>query len=769
MSDRLHLFGIRHHGPGSAALLRQALDAVDPACILVEGPPEADSLIPYAAAAGMQPPVALLIHSSEDPGAASFFPFAEFSPEWQALHWAVERKRPVRFIDWPASVALALSKHEEGEDSCNVRNSDPLDLLAEAAGYEDGEAFWNALIEQGGGQGGSQSEGLPRQAGRHALSVFTAIEAAMIAARAHEYEAESLAEREKTRHERREAFMRINIRQALQEQEGAVAVVCGAWHLSALRAPVKIAEDKALVRDLQKELPRIKVEATWVPWTESRLSYRSGYGAGVLSPGWYRHLWSLYVEKESPGAERFASQWQAKTAAMLRNAGYPAPTASAIEAARLALGLAALRGVHVPGLAEMREASLATLCYGDEVTLRLIEQKLFIGEQVGEIDERVPQMPLARDLALWQKKTRLKPEDLEQEVRVDMRTDAGLLKSTLLHRLNLIQVPWGRLIDAEAARGTFREVWVLRWVPELSVALAEALIHGVTIEQAAGNRTLERANASNSITELAELIRSALVANLPEAATNCIERLQAAAVHASDITELMNAVAPLARVLRYGTARKLPEDALRALVVAMSVEVNAGVRVGSHSLDQDAAAARVIAMRAYDEALGLFANESLSEGWRRQLSLMVDDDQVAAPVAGLSLRRLHDLCVWDPPVVAAAFSRHTQGQELQKAGAFLESFLSGGSEVILQDQPLLQLVDAWLCELTEQDFVEALPLLRRSFSGFDGVARRRLMQTIDKGQMQDAGLEPTTGIAEDEAFSRALPLLYQILGIGGPA
>jgi hypothetical protein len=597
--------------------------------------------------------------------------------------------------------------------------------------------------------------------------VFAAIESAMTASRAYEYEAGTLADREKARHERREAYMRIQIRQALKEFEGDIAVVCGAWHLSALRAPAKHADDKALINSLPKDFPKIKVEATWVPWTDSRLSYRSGYGAGVLSPGWYRHLWSLYGEDQAPTAEQFASRWQAKTASMLRKEGYSAPTASAIEAARLALGLSSLRGVQVPGLAEMREASLATLCYGNEVALGLIERKLFIGERVGEIDERVPQMPLARDLAQWQKKTRLKPEDLEQEIRVDLRTDAGLLKSTLLHRLNLIQVPWGKLLEAEAGRGTFREVWMLRWVPELSVALAEALIHGVTIEQAAGNRTLERAEASNSVTELAELIRAALVADLPETATSCIERLQEAAIHASDITDLMSAIAPLVRVLRYGSAREMPEDGLRALVIAMSAEVNAGVRVGSHSLDQDAATARVQAMRAYDDALGIFADALLSENWRRQLGLMVEDDQVAASVAGLSLRRLHDLLVWDLPAVAAAFSRHTSGQELQKAGAFLENFLSGGSEVILQDQPLLQLIDAWLCELNEQEFVETLPLLRRSFAGFDAVARRRLMETIDKGPMVDSGVKPMPDMEHDGAFAEALPLLYRILGIGG--
>ena len=763
MDARLHLFGIRHHGPGSAALLRQALDAIDPVCVLIEGPPEADSLIPYAAEAGMKPPLALLLYATEDSSAASFFPFAEFSPEWQALHWALGHKRPSHFIDWPAGISLALSRQPlEGEQSPRKATStpDPLDMLAEAAGYEDGEAFWNTLVEQSGG--------LPSQAGKHALAVFSAIEEAMTTARAHETESAVMSEEETLRHTRREAFMRIGIRQALKEHEGNIAVVCGAWHLSALRAPGKLADDKALIKDL----PRLKVEATWVPWTDSRLSFHSGYAAGVISPGWYRHLWSLYSASRAPTPESFAAVWQTKTTALLRSEGFPAPTASAIEAARLALGLAALRGIQVPGLAEMREASLATLCYGDTVALALIERKLYIGERVGEIDDRVPQMPLARDLALWQKRTRLKPEDIDQELRIDLRTEAGLLKSTLLHRLALIQVPWGRLIDANSGRGTFREYWTLRWVPELSVALAEALIHGVTIEQAAANWTLARAQESNSVTALAEMIRAALVADLRDAATQCIERLQAAATNASDITDIMSAIAPLVRVLRYGTARKLPEEALRALIQAMSIEVNAGVRVGSHSLDREAAGTRVAAMRAYDEALSLFADEALLHSWRHQLALMVEDDQVAPPVAGLSLRRLHDLRVWQLPAVAAAFSRHTSGHNFENSGAFLESFLSGGSEIILQDQSLLQLVDAWLYELGEEEFVASLPLLRRSFAGFDSVARRRLMETIARGPMQDSGLTTAESIGaetaiEDSPFAQALPLLYRILGIGG--
>jgi hypothetical protein len=371
----------------------------------------------------------------------------------------------------------------------------------------------------------------------------------------------------------------------------------------------------------------------------------------------------------------------------------------------------------------------------------------------------------ARDLALWQKKTRLKPEDIETDIRLDLRSEAGLLKSTLLHRLQILNVPWGKLLEADAGRGTFREVWRLHWKPELSVSLAEALIHGGTIEAAAAHAQQDRAERSSSIVELAELVRAALVAELPAAAQFCIARLQATAVAASQIDDLMAAVVPLVRVLRYGAARKLPEQELRALIHALSVEVNAGVRLGSHNLDSEAAAARVQTMRGFDEALQLFGDSTLTEAWRLELGRMIDDNQVAAEVAGLSLRRLHDSRAWDLAAVSSAFSLHTCGESPQRAGAFLESFLSGSAEVLLQDAPLLRLIDDWLCSLREQDFTDSLPLLRRSFSSFDSVMRRRMLEKIAQASAAETVVAPPPLSAQNDAFDRALPLLLQILGI----
>jgi len=131
------LYGIRHHGPGSARSLRAALEARRPDIVLIEGPPEADALIPLAADPDMVPPVALLGYAEQR---AAFWPFAVFSPEWQAIQYALAAGIPARFCDLPAASQLALRDSERD-------TRDPISELAEAAGYDDPERWWEDQVE----------------------------------------------------------------------------------------------------------------------------------------------------------------------------------------------------------------------------------------------------------------------------------------------------------------------------------------------------------------------------------------------------------------------------------------------------------------------------------------------------------------------------------------------------------------------------------------------------------------------------------------------
>ena len=99
MTNGVAVLGIRHHGPGSARSAVRALERLAPDLVLVEGPPDAQALLPLAAAAEMQPPVALVVYPPERPGVGVFYPFAVFSPEWNVIRYALAREIPVRLCD----------------------------------------------------------------------------------------------------------------------------------------------------------------------------------------------------------------------------------------------------------------------------------------------------------------------------------------------------------------------------------------------------------------------------------------------------------------------------------------------------------------------------------------------------------------------------------------------------------------------------------------------------------------------------------------------
>lgn len=759
MDPRLFIFGIRHHGPGSAASVRQALDAVDPAVVLIEGPPEASDILPLAAAKGMKPPVAILTFPANAPEESRFHPFAEYSPEWQAMLWAVEHDRPARFVDEPLTARpepstpigdevadddtgdeQAIDEPAEGFDPV-LR--DPLTWLASAAGHSDGESWWNSLIEQH----------------VHAPDVFAAIESAMTALREIGETEAGKSDAYLEREERREAHMRLSARKALKDYEGDVAVVCGAWHVPALRRKVSVSVDRATIKGTRA----IKASCCWVPWTDTRLAFASGYGAGVISPAWYRHLWSQFDRTTKPTTA--VAVWQARAARLLRDEGLGASTSSVIEATRLATTLAAVRGLPVPGLAEMRDASLSALCHGDEIPLRVIEQQLVVGHRVGEVDDNAPQPPLLADLTRQQKKLRLKPEALENDIALDLRSKAGLAKSVLLHRLQLIDVHWGTLLDASAGRGTFREVWRLEWTPELSVALAEAVVHGPTVEQAAAGSALAKGHEETDCGKLADLVRLCLLADLGSVASANIARLQAAAVSAANVFGLARAVVPLVDILRYGTARDMPEAELKHLVLSLMAEVCAGLRHACHGLDEQTAIDCRGNFAGLDRAVGLLQDQAAEDQWKFALGRIVEDEQAAPLLRGFATRLLYDRGSIDAEETAAALSRALSASvPFAEAGAWFEGFINEAGEVLLADDSLFAIVDTWIREQNEDDFVEMLPMLRRAFSTFDAASSRRILDRVGRGPAAAAALlvdDPRAAAA----FAAAVPLLKTILGV----
>ncbi|MGH9222736.1 MAG: DUF5682 family protein [Acidimicrobiales bacterium] len=724
-STDVHVIGIRHHGPGSARAVRAALDGLRPDAVLIEGPPELDSVAELAASPHMEPPVAALVYAVDEPKTAGFYPMAVFSPEWVALRWAAAARRPVRFLDLPATNGLAL----RDEAATHLLHDDPLRALAEVAGYDDTERWWEDTIEHR----------------YHGLDVFVVVLDAMSALREVEPEPDE-------HNERREAAMRRVLRSVMKEGHDKVAVVCGAWHAPALVPDLfpTQAADAALL----KGLPTVKVAATWVPWTSSRLARASGYGAGVTAPGWYHHLFT------SP--DHAVLRWMVRVAGLLRDERLDVSPASVIEAVRLSEALATLRGRPLAGLAELMEATEAVLCGGSNVPVQLVARKLLVGDILGSVPEDTPMVPLARDLARAQKRLRLKPSAAAQTVELDLRTESHLDRSKLLHRLRLLDVPWGQPAETGRTRGTFKEGWYLEWFPELEVALIEASTHGTTIESAATSVVGERAGAGD-IAELSRLVDTCLLADLPEALSSVLAVLDERAARQHDTAVLMAAIEPLARARRYGSVRKLDTEVVHRVLAGVVVRVAVGLAAACASLDDDAATVMRAHVDSVQRGIALVDDAQLRTTWVGALTKVAGQAGVHGVVAGRIVRLLFDGGQVTSDDLGRRFSvTLSPAEEASRAAAWLEGFLSGDAVLLLHEPNLLQAVDGWVTEVHPEVFDDLLPLLRRTFAQFQPAERRAIGEQVRRG-VTGAGRQSEEEPLDHERAARVLPRIIELL------
>lgn len=764
-TDDVQVFGIRHHGPGSARSVLAALKELKPDCILVEGPPEADSLVAFVEREDMKPPVALLIYSPDNPKQAVYYPFAQFSPEWQAIRYGVNNYIPVKFMDLPMTNSMALEEQrrkelfdlieetlKEDDESDNSEedsenflpeskvkmpsiSKDPLSWLARAANVSDGERWWEQMVEQR----------------RDTKDLFAALNEAMSGLR------ESLKDEPTDKHDAdepyREAHMRQTIRQARKDGYKNIAVICGAWHTPALFNMPPAAEDAKLL----KGLPKTKVVATWIPWTHSRLSYESGYGAGIVSPGWYQHLWDH--------DEKIIEKWMSKVARFLRDKDLDASSAHIIETVRLAETLAAMRGHSAAGLSELNEATKAVLCFGDKTPLKLIYKELIIGDKLGEVPAETQGTPLAKDLEAQQKSLRMKAETGEKFLDLDLRKDIDRGRSHLLHRLNMLGIKWGIIEKSKRKSGTFHEVWNLRWEPEFSIALIEASVWGRTVLEACEAKARDKANKDPSLQDLTELLNEVLLADLTSSIQYVMEKVKSVSATASDISHLMQALMPLAQIARYGNVRKTDVETVSGVIASMVARICAGLPAYCSALNDDAAQAVFDSIIQVNSAISLLNEQDQLNLWYECLQKLLLDPNMNGLISGRAARLLLDAKV----ILQDEIKRYyglalSLAQEPGRAASFAEGFLQGSGLILIHDVALLEIVDSWISGLGSEQFLQILPLMRRTFSSFAPPERRQIGERIKQGQVIARKQTQSTDI-NHERGKLVLPTVATLLGL----
>lgn len=751
----IHVLGIRHHGPGSARNVKQFLEDIKPDIVLVEGPPEADGILQWVSHKELKPPVAILCYQPDNPQQSSFYPFAEFSPEWQAIIYARKNNIHVRFMDLPMANHFAVENEqkkentkpetETGEESVAISNysignneaddevnieikRDPITHLAEAAGYSDGEKWWEHTFEH-----------------RHNNEeVFDAVNETMQVLREH------FTKKDDRLEQLREAYMRKVIRQAEKEMFHTIAVICGAWHAPVLIDMPKQKDDN----DLLKGLPKVKVECTWIPWTYNRLSFYSGYGAGIASPGWYEHIWKHPKDD--------GTLWMAKVAKLFREKQMDTSVAHVIEAVRLAGSLASLRHLHKAGLEELNEATLSVLCNGESILLSLVQNELIVSDKIGEVPDDTPKPPLQLDIEKTQKRLRLPVTADWKDYILDLRKENDLERSIFLHRLQLLEIKWGQKSEV-SGKGTFKEQWRLQWDPAFSIDIIEKGTYGNITEEAASKYVIEQATNTVALPAVCDLLENTIPAELPDAVGILINQVNNLAAASGDVMQLMEVIPNLVNVIRYGNVRKTDADLVLGIADSMITRICISLPAGCTGVDEDAAQHLLELLSKMNDAVSLLQKDDIIKQWQQTLLTIANSKNTSPVIAGYATRLLTDYkLIAGDELVKAFYYAMSSATAPSIAAAWLEGFLKGSAVLLLLENDLWAIINDWVKQLDESVFTQVLPLLRRTFSGFSTAERRKLGEKVKAGGT--TVIIKTEAGFDNERAKKGIPVVMQLLG-----
>ncbi|HNL80231.1 MAG TPA: DUF5682 family protein, partial [Agitococcus sp.] len=97
----------------------------------------------------------------------------------------------------------------------------------------------------------------------------------------------------------------------------------------------------------------------------------------------------------------------------------------------------------------------------------------------------------------------------------------------------------------------------------------------------------------------------------------------------------------------------------------------------------------------------------------------------------------------------------------EQAAHWFAGFLTDQGLSLLHDEALWQLVDSWLVHLSEDHFVQLLPLLRRTIATFSHPERQQIAAKVG-GQQQQQQRQQTLN---NQRGQLVLPVLAQIFGV----
>jgi hypothetical protein len=516
-----------------------------------------------------------------------------------------------------------------------------------------------------------------------------------------------------------------------------VAVVVGAAHAAAFAALDVDPDREALLA------ATVPTAVTMIPYSFTRLAEQSGYGAGNRAPRYYQRAHDAQVD-----FRRATLEVLCEFSEHLRLRGFGVSLADTIEAYRLAVTLSDLRGKSNPGLDEVREASIATLCRGDATHVDGFLWATVVGHAVGKVAARIGRNSLQQEFWREVEHRRLPRTDEAAQFTLRLNDPVQVETSVLLHRLRIAEVPYagfqgtrgagaGGTQDAEEAGGhaalaRVREVWEAQWTPSTDVALVERIVDGDSLQQVCERRLATRLDAATSTGATADVLMEAVVTGAPQVMARALTACDRLAATDDDLPSLARACRALSGLASYGSSRSgtgLGDEVLTSLCARTFERAVLRARPACTGTEEAVAPAREALKTLHELAMSQRLVDG--ESWFLAARELVDSSVVHPSCAGLASGLLYlGQRLSDAEVARVVAQRLSYLAEPQAAADFLAGFLEVNALVLVRSRPVVQALDAFLLGIEAGRFKDTLPTLRRAFAPLGATERRYLLENL---------------------------------------
>ena len=708
LAGRVTYLPVRHHSPACAWHVDRVIRRERPEAVLIEGPRNANPLIPLLAGELTRAPVALFLtfverFEDELPRRhGAWFPLCDYSPELAALRAAAAIGARAAFID----LTLPEMVMAAGGDGTGMPRSllgEPffthgrfIEAACRRTGARDGNDLWDHLFEL------DYREKTPEQFFGGVLAYCAMVRM-------------SLAETELAGGGTvvREQAMAA----AVAREEGRVLVVTGGLHSVALphTAPAELPPCSVPADDAQAVLARYGFE---------QLDQLNGYASGMPGPEFYQREWE----------ERAPLELLAEIARECRERLKCVSAADTIAAWEHVQRLARLRSHRRPSREDVMDAVRSLFVKGaidaEGVPVLAIARKALAGSRIGEVPPEAGLPPIVRDFRDTAAQLRLRLDRPDAAtVTLDLyRSDRHRLASRFFHRLQFLEVPFGRIERGPdfvkgVDTGRIQEVWHYCWTPHTESALILLARYGSTVADAASATLLERFEEAErhgqagSSQAAVGLVLGSCVMGLHERSAQLMARTAALIARDASFASVAHAAEQLVVLDR---ARE-PLDA-RHLAGVVEMALAACRRAcflipdlaHTPAEEEEAALNALNVLRQAVETLG--DTPLLADLRAGQLVIMLHIPEAASPaLQGGAAGMLY----LDGRLPSAQVALHLKGHlagDPERGVRFAYGLLRTARSILWREPDCLAALHELLSDLPEDEFLRLVPHLRLTFA-----------------------------------------------------